>query len=62
MPTKYYKKNQESLRKEACERYQNLSEEETNKKGKKAREKYLNFSEKQKEKSLYERNKNLSKD
>ena len=28
MVTKYYKKQKEKLQKEACERYQNLSEEE----------------------------------
>ena len=28
MTNKYYKKYKEKLRKEACERYQNLSEEE----------------------------------
>ena len=35
MVQKYYQKNKEKLRKEACERYQNLSEEEKQKKAKK---------------------------
>ena len=34
VPTGYYQKNKERLQKESCERYQNLSEEEKNKKAK----------------------------
>ena len=34
MTNKYYQKHKEMLRKEACERYQNLSETEKNKKQK----------------------------
>ena len=44
MTTKYSKKkNKERLQKEAYERYQNLSEEEKDKKLKKVRERYQNF-------------------
>ena len=46
----YYQKHKERLRKEACERYQNLSEEEKDKRQKKAPERYQNFTEKEKEK------------
>ena len=35
MVNKYKKKNKEKIKKEACERYQNLSEEEKEKKVKK---------------------------
>ena len=35
MVNKYYQKNKEKLQKEACERYQNLSEEEKEKRQKK---------------------------
>ena len=38
------------MRKEARERYQNLSEEEKNKRRKKARKRYENFTEEEKEK------------
>ena len=40
MTTNYYQINKEKLQKEARERYQNLSEEEKNKRLKKAREWY----------------------
>ena len=43
-----YQKHKERLRKEACERYQNLSEEEKDKRQKKAPESYQNFTEKEK--------------
>ena len=45
---KCYQKNEEKLRKEAREWYQNLSEEK--KWGKKTRDRYKNLSEEQKEK------------
>ena len=45
MVSKYYQKSKEKLRKEACERYQNLSEEENGKRRKKARDRYKNLSE-----------------
>ena len=38
MTNNYYRKNKEMLRKEACERYQNLFEEEKEKKPQYARE------------------------
>ena len=44
------RKNRERLRKKACGRYQNLSEEETNKKQKYGSEEYKNSSEKKKDK------------
>ena len=47
-----YQKHKERLRKEARERYQNLSEEEKDKKCKYARERYQNFTEEEKE-SVY---------
>ena len=50
MTSYYYQKHREKLWKEARERYQNLSEEETNKREKKTRERYQNFTEKEKEK------------
>ena len=40
----------ERLRKEARERYQNLSDKKKEKRRKKARERYQNFTEKEKEK------------
>ena len=43
MVNHYYQKHTERLRKEASERYQNLSEEEKDKRQKKARERYQNF-------------------
>ena len=50
MPTGYYKKNIEKLQKEARENYQNLSEEEKNKKQKYVHERYQNFPEEVKDK------------
>ena len=44
MTNNYYKKkNKEKLQKEALEKYQNLSEEEKNKKSQYARERYRSF-------------------
>ena len=48
MVNKYYQKNKEEFQKEACERYQNVSEEEKLKKCKYARERYQNFTEEEK--------------
>ena len=48
MTTNYYQKHKERLRKQARERYQNLSEKEKDKKqkkAKKARDRYQNLSE-----------------
>ena len=45
MTNNYYQKNQRKLRKEARERYQNLSVEEKDKKLQYARERYRNQSE-----------------
>ena len=42
MTNNHYQKHKEKLRKEAHERYQNLSEEEKDKRQKKARERYQN--------------------
>ena len=50
MTNNYYKKNKEKLRKEARERYQNLSEEEKDKKRQYARERYRNRSEEEEKK------------
>ena len=50
MVNKYYQKHKEILRKEARERYQNLSEEEKDKRRKKVRERYLNFTKVEKAK------------
>ena len=50
MINKYYEKHKEKLRKDARERYQNLSKEEKDKRRKKARERYQNFIEEEKEK------------
>ena len=49
--TNYYQKRKEKLRKEARERYQNLSEEEKEKKQKKDWDRYQNLSEEKKEKA-----------
>ena len=57
MKNKYYQKHKERLRKEARDKYQNLSEEENEKRQKKATESYQNLTEQEKEKR---RNKNLS--
>ena len=46
----YYQKHKERLRKEAREKYQNLSEEEKGKRQKEARERYQNLTEEEKEK------------
>ena len=62
MKNKYHQKHKERLRKEARERYQNLSEEEKNKRRKKAQDRYQKFTEekKEKERQYYcELNKNL---
>ena len=48
MTNKYHQKNKERLRKEARERYQNLSEEQKIGK-KKVQELYQNFTEEEKE-------------
>ena len=50
MLTRYYQKNKESLSEKARERYQNLSEEEKNKKCQYAPERYRNLSDEEKEK------------
>ena len=50
MVNKYYQKDKERQRKEAHERYQNLSEEKKGKRRKKAQERYQNFTEEEKEK------------
>ena len=52
MTNKYYQKHKERLRKEAREKYQNLSKEEKDKKRKNARERYQNFPKEQKKKLL----------
>ena len=53
MKNKYYKKKKEKLQKEACERYQNLSEEEKDKKGQYARERDMEaFLKKKKKRSV----------
>ena len=49
MLNNYYQKHKEKLRKEACERYKNLSEKEKDKKSQYARERYKNLSEEEKE-------------
>ena len=49
----YYQKHKERLRKEACERYQNLCAEEKDKRRKKAPERYQNFTEKEKRHQYY---------
>ena len=49
MVSKSYQKHKERLRKEARERYQNLSEKK-DKRLKKARERYENLTEEEKEK------------
>ena len=46
----YYQKHKERLRKEAREKYQNLSEEEKGKRQKEAWERYQNLTEEEKEK------------
>ena len=44
--TRYHQKNKERLQKKACERYQNLSEDETVKYGKNNIETFLNMKNK----------------
>ena len=46
----FYQKHKERLQKEACERYQNLSEKEKDKKRKMAQERYRHFIKEGKEK------------
>ena len=48
MVNTYYQKYKERLRKEAHERYQNLTQEEKDKRQKKAWERYQNFTEEEK--------------
>ena len=50
MSNRYYQKHEKKIRKEARERYQNLSEEENSKRRKKARKRYGNFTGEEKEK------------
>ena len=50
MANKYYQKHKEKLRKEARERYQNLSEKKRKKGKKKACDRYRNFLDEEKEK------------
>ena len=49
MWTAYYQKNKEKHQKEACKRYQNLSEEEKHKKWEYWHEQYKNLSEDEKQ-------------
>ena len=51
MVNKYYQKKKEKLPKEALERYQNLSEEEKEKRRKKPRYGHKSFLKKKKEKA-----------
>ena len=50
LSAKYYQENKETLHKKACKRYQNLSEEEKEKKEQHGREGNENFSEDEKQK------------
>ena len=50
MVNKYYQKHEERIQKEVSERYQNLSEEEKDKKRRKFPERYQNFTKDVKEK------------
>ena len=52
MTANYYQKHKEKLRKEARERYQNLSEEEKEKKRPYHRERNKNLSKEEKEKKV----------
>ena len=52
MTNNYHQKHKERLRKEAREKYENLSKEEKDKRQNKVPEKYQNLSEKQKQKLL----------
>ena len=61
----YCWKNTEKFQKEACARYQNLSEEEKEKRWKKVRERYKPFSAEEKEKKCQhhrDQTKNLSEE
>ena len=49
MVNNYYQKHEERLRKEAREKYQNLSEKENGKRQKMTRERCQNFTEEEKE-------------
>ena len=63
MANKYYQKNKEKLRKEARERYQNLSEEEKEKRQKRLKTDIKIFPKKKKERQYHrDRNKNLSEE
>ena len=46
----YYKNNKDRLRRQARDKYRNLSEEEKNKKGEYGKKRYRNMSEEKKEK------------
>ena len=64
MINNYYKKHRKALQK-ACERYQNVSEEEKEGRWKKAWDRYQNLSEEEKEKKRqyhHELNKNISEE
>ena len=52
MTNKYYQRHKENLPKEACQRYQNLSEEEEKKKRQYHRQTNKNLSEEEKEKKV----------
>ena len=52
MVNKYYQKHKRKLLKEACERYQNLSEEEKDRRHKKVQDRYKKLLEEQKQKLL----------
>ena len=52
MTNKYYQALKRRLRKETCERYQNLSEEEKDRWQKKVQNRYENLPEEQKQKLL----------
>ena len=52
MRNKYHKKNKEKIRKEACKRYQNLSEEEKKKRDNMLVSDTENFLNKKKERSV----------
>ena len=60
MSTGYYQKDKERFQKNACERYQNLSEEEKSKTRKHGCEQYRNLPEDEKRR-LAEYGKNYSK-
>ena len=62
MTNKYYQKQKERPRKEACEKYQNFSKEEKDKRQKKAQERYQNLTEEEKKSviRIFLRNKSKS--